>query len=212
MSMENKEEILSSMSSVMAQDEGLREKVRGLVLKAVLERQTDTAALKEVMRLTVSGVGDGLARRGDQATVAVGEAMQGLDEALARAVYALQMALEESWGQGRQFAQGDVTTAMEDIKDLERDLLQTLKDTADKAQGWAKGELSGLYDHLARNGTDTGTQVRGVLEALNRRLAGAASGAVGDARSTVSDAKERLSAVASGILRGLADSLDARAR
>lgn len=212
MSMENKEEMLEGVRSAMAQDEGLREKVRALVLKAVLERQADPAALKEVIRTTLSGVGDGLAQRGGQAASALSEAVQGLDEAVGRSVFALQMALEESWGEGREFAQSDVTTAVEDIKGLEQDLLQTLKDSADKAQGWLKGEMSGLYTHLARTGTDTGAQVRTVLSALNSRLANAASGAGAEVRGTVVEATGRLGAVASGILRGLADSLDARSK
>jgi hypothetical protein len=64
--------------------------------------------------------------------------------------------------------------------------------------------------HLARTGTDTGAQVRAVLETLNSRMGSIAVGSAAETMATVEEARGRLSAVASGILRGLADSIDSK--
>ncbi len=210
MSMENNRDVRVALADLSADGGALKERVRALVLDAVLRRNADPGALREVLRDAVAGVGDGLGRRGEVAGHALQEAMEGLDEAIGKSVYALQMALEEAWGQGRQFAQQDLQEAADAVKDLEDDLLRTLKETADRAQGDVREEFVRMTDHLRRTGTDTGLRVREVLAVLQARLGAAASGATTDAREAARTAASRLAEVASGILRGLADAIDAR--
>lgn len=212
MSMEINEELKNEALALTHREADLRERVRDLVLRALSAREADPAVLREVMSATVTGVGEGLRARGAEAGTALKDAVRGLDEALGRSVYALSMALDEARGQGREFAETDMKAARESVKALEHDLLDTLKVTADRSQGWLKDELNGLRAHLERTGTDTGVHVKAVLESLNNRLTSAAAGSGGDARVAAGQTAERLSAVASGILRGLADALDARSR
>ena len=210
MSMENNQDVRLALADLSPDEATLKERVRALVLDAVLRRNADPKALREVLRDAVAGVGDGLGRRGEVAGHALQEAMQGLDEAIGKSVYALQMALEEAWGRGRQFTQQDLKEAADAVKDLEDDLLRTLKETADRAQGGVRDEFVRMSDHLRRTGTDTGARVRDVLALLQTRLNTAASGATTDAREAARTAASRLAQVASGILRGLADAIDAR--
>jgi ElaB/YqjD/DUF883 family membrane-anchored ribosome-binding protein len=206
MSMEN--QIGETISLAMAGDQDLRERVRALVLRALSERAWDKAEIRDVIKQAFAGVGAGVAQRGSQAASAAREAVQGLDEAVGRSVYALQMALEEAWEQGRQFSDADLKTTLDEIKGLEQDLLDTLKASADKANGVVREVLSSLYDHLKRNGTDTGSQIQGVVDRLANRLAGAAHGAGSELKEQAREGLDRLKSVASGILRGLADGLD----
>lgn len=208
MSMENKKKIGEVISVAMARDQDLRERVRAMVMRALSERTLDKAEIRDVISQAFAGVGAGMTQRGSQAAAAAREAVQGLDEAVGRSVYALQMALEEAWEQGRQFTDTEMKTTVDELKGLEDDLLGTLKDSADKGQGAVKDILSGLYEHLKRNGTDTGSQVKGVLDLLTNRLAGAAHGASSELKEQAREGRDRLKSVASGILRGLADGLD----
>ncbi len=210
MSIENKEEVAENVRASADDAEQLREKVRALVMKALVDHQADPAAMREVMRDTLAGVGDGLVERGNQASAALREAVRGMDEAVGRSVYAVQMALEEAWGVGHRFAETDVKQTVDAVKDLEADLLSTIREAADKTQGWMKGEFADLGTHLARTGTDTGIQIRAVMEKLNSRVGGIAAGSMADTMATAQEAQNRLASVASGILRGLADSLDAK--
>jgi hypothetical protein len=211
MSIELNEKVISDVQDATSDDAGLRERVRTLVMQALVARRADPAAVKSVLRSALAGIDGGLAQRGVQAGGAVREAVKGMDEAVARSVYALRMALEEAWGQGREFADSDVKEAVSSLQDLEDDLLLTLKNAADDSKSWLKAEYTDLAAHLARNGTDTGAQVRDVMHRMNNRLASAAAGSGADAMTAVSTTRARLSEVTSGILRGLADALDARA-
>ena len=210
MSIENKEEVAENVRASADDAEQLREKVRALVMKALVDHQADPAAMREVMRDTLAGVGDGLVERGNQASAALREAVRGMDEAVGRSVYAVQMALEEAWGVGHRFAETDVKQTVDAVKDLEADLLSTIREAADKTQGWMRGEFADMGTHLARTGTDTGVQIRAVMEKLNSRVGGIAAGSMAETMATAQEAQNRLASVASGILRGLADSLDAK--
>lgn len=210
MSIENKQEVAENVRASADDAEQLREKVRALVMKALVDHQADPAAMREVMRDTLAGVGDGLVERGNQASSALREAVRGMDEAVGRSVYAVQMALEEAWGVGHRFAETDVKQTVDAVKNLEADLLSTIREAADKAQGWMKGEFADLGAHLARTGTDTGVQIRAVMEKLSSRMGGIAAGSMAETMTTAQVAQNRLASVASGILRGLADSLDAK--
>jgi hypothetical protein len=204
------EKLTSDARDAASSDAGLRERIRGLVMRALVDRQADPRAIKAVMRSALAGVDGGLSLRGEQAGEALREAVKGVDEAVARSVYAMRLALDEAWGQGRDFAEGDARETLSSLQDLEDDLLLTLKHAADDTKGWMKGEFTDLAAHLKRTGTDTGAQVRDVVERLNSRLVTAAKGSGADAMVAAHATRARLSEVASGILRGLADALDAR--
>ena len=210
MSIENKQEISDSVRAAAGDEAQLRERVRALVMKALVDHQTDPAAIRDVMRDTLAGVGDGLVDRGNQAGAALREAVLGMDEAVGRSVYSMRMAMEEAWGMGHRFAETDMKDTVDAVKGLEGDLLSTLKEASDKTQGWLKGGFADMGMHLARTGTDTGAQVRAVMEKLSGRMGGIAVGSTAETLATAAEARGRLASVASGILRGLADSIDAK--
>ena len=212
MNTENTQEIVEPVREMASREADLRVKVRQLVTDAILKRETDPKAIKTVMQSTLEGLGAGMAQRGDQVGDALKEAVGGLDQALAKSVYALKLAVEESWDQGRQFADEDLRATLDALKSLEDDMVGTLKRTGEKTQGVLQTEFDKLREHLARTGTDTGSQVRDAVGTLNGKLADAAAGSAGELKQTAKEASGRLAAVASGILRGLADTIDAKSR
>lgn len=210
MSLGYQEEVREPVMRLAAAGGDLREDVRRLVIAALVDRQVDPKAIREVMQATVEGLGEGLSDHVDTAGSSLKTAMAGLDEALGKGLYALHMALDESWQNGRRFTDEDLRTAYEAVKGLEDDMVGTLKATGEKSRGVLKDEFTSLREHLARNGSDTGSQARDVLATLARQMAGVAGEAAKDAQVTARETGQRLSAVASGILRGLADTLDKR--
>lgn len=208
---EMNEEVAAEAEAAAAADEGLRERVRTLVTQALVARQADPAAVKEVLRAAVSGIDVGLNRRGEQAGEALREAVKGLDEAVARSAYAVKLALEEAWSKGDTNTVDETREAMASVQDLEQDLLSTLKQTADGSQRWLQVEFSDLAAHLGRTGTDTGAQVRDVMQQLGSRVGNVARETGADAMAAASTTGSRLREVTAGILRGLADAIDARA-
>lgn len=214
MSLENNEEVklevLEPVRQAFVSQEDLRDRVRQLVVDALVKREADPQAVKSVMESAMDGIGQGLGQRAHQAGDALKEAVGGLDEAIGRTVYALRQAMDEGWSQGRQFAQSDLKEAYDSLKGLEDELLGVLKRTGDKAQGTLREEFENLRAHMANSGSDTGRQVKDVLDLLGNRMNTAASGAGQEARETAQEAGGRLRAMTSGILRGLADALDKR--
>lgn len=204
------QEIREPMRQLAASGGDLREDVRRLVTSALLDKEVDPKALRQVVQATVEGLGEGLSEHVGTARDSLSTAITGLDEALGKGLYALKLALEESWQNGKRFTDEDLRVAYEAVKGVEDDMVGTLKTTGEKSKGVLKEEFASLRDHLARTGTDSGAQARDVLGLLTRQMTGVAEGAAKGAQSTVREASQRLSAVASGILRGLADSLDKR--
>jgi hypothetical protein len=208
--MSNEQEVTVPLREAATEGGDLRARVRGLVLQSIVDRKADPKAFREVMKAAVTGLGQGLDGHADRAGATLKDGLSGLDEAVGRGLYALQYALEESWGNGRRFADADLREAYDAVRGLDDDLVGTLREAAGKSGGVLKEEFSRLSEHLARNGSDTGTQLKSVLDVLARQLAATATDAGRDARSEAREAAGRLSAVTSGILRGLADALDGR--
>jgi hypothetical protein len=202
------EEVTGPMREAAEEGGDLRDRVRKIVLGAIVDRKADPAVIRDVMKSALAGLGEGYGAHAQNAGGSLRSALTGLDEAVGKSLYALRTAIEESWDQGRRFADSDLREAYDVVRNLEGDLIGTLKSTGEKSQGVLKEEFSRLGEHLSRNGTDTGAQVRVVLEALSRELGDVAGNAARSAGSDAREAAGRLSAVTSGILRGLADALD----
>ncbi len=152
MSMETKVELQTAMARVGEAGDALKARVRALVLQTLLDRKADPHALREILEEAVTGIGEGLGHRGEAAGEALKAALQGLDEAMAKAVYALRLALEEAWSQGRVFATEDLRQTAEAVRHLEDDMVRTLRQTAERAQGEAREALTRLAEHLRVTG------------------------------------------------------------
>lgn len=209
MSNENTE-VRIPVSEAAGSGEDLRERVRKIVVDALLKRQADPAAIKDVMKATVEGLGDGLGPQATNAGESLKAAMDGMDEAVNKALLAMKMAMDETWQAGRHFAEEDLKTAYDAIRGLDDDLIATLKSTGERSQGVVKDEFSRLYEHMSRSGMDSFSQSREVMETLTRRMAEIGAESSKEAMRAAQLAGERMNAVTSGILRGLADTLDKR--
>ncbi len=204
------DEVRSPARDAASQGGDLRDQVRSLVLTAVMERKTDPKAIVGVMKSALAGLGEGYGAHAGNAGASLKTAVAGLDEAVGKSLYALRVAVEEGWDQGRRFADSDLREAYDAVRNLESDLLGTLREVGGRSQGVVKEEFTRLSEHLSRNGSDTRKQISAVLAVLGRDFGQVAGAAARDAGADAREAAGRLSAVASGILHGLADALDSR--
>jgi gas vesicle protein len=185
----------------------LRERVRELTARALHERRMALQNVREIVTAVASGVGNGLTARGGEIKDGLRQAVSGLDDAVGSAAQAVSYSVREAVEQGRAFKDNELKASLEQLRDLETQLLDTLKHTASQSGGKLKEELGYLSEHLKHSGTRTGEQVR---EALQQLASGVkASGEAGRAglSESASVATERLSQVASGVLSALSDSL-----
>lgn len=185
----------------------LRERVRELTARALHERRMGLEDVREIVSAITSGVGSGLSARGDEIKDGLKQAVSGLDDAVGSVAQATSYTLREAVEQGRAFKDNELKASLEQLRDLEAQFVDTLKQTASQSSGRLKEELGYLSDHLKNSGTRTGEQVREALQQLASGVkAGSEAGRAG-LSETAGTAAERLSQVASGILSALSDSL-----
>ena len=185
----------------------LRERVRELTAKALQDRSLSFAELREIVSAITSGVASGLTSRGGEMKDGLKQAVSGLDDAVGSAAQAASYTLQEAVAQGKAFKDNELKASLEQLRDLESQFVDTLKQTAKQSGGKLKEELDALSEHLKHSGTRTGEQVREALQQLAGGVkAGSEAGRAG-LSDTASTATERLSQVASGILEALSDSL-----
>jgi hypothetical protein len=185
----------------------LQERVRQLTSKALHDRKLSLAEIREIMAAITEGVGAGLSGRGGELRSGLRQAVSGLDEAVGSAAEAVTLTLREAASQGRAFKEGEMKDSLERLKDLEGQLLDSLKDAARKSSGKLKEEWTALAEHMKTTGTDTGPRVRGALENLANGVSASSKAGQAGVREVVDTASERLSQVASGVLAALSESL-----
>lgn len=194
-------------AAAAASEPDLHERVRELTARALHERRLALQNIGEIVGAITAGVGSGLAARGGEMKVGLKQAIAGIDAAVGSAAQAASYALQEAAAQGKAFKDTELKASLEQLRDLEAQLVDTMKQTASQSGGKLKEELGYLSDHLKHSGTRTGEQVREALQQLAGGVkAGSEAGRAG-LSETASTATVRLSQVASGILAALSDSL-----
>lgn len=185
----------------------LRERVREITARALHERRMSLGDVGAIVAAVTSGVGSGLAARGGEIKDGLKQAVAGLDEAVGSAAQAASYTLSEAAAQGKAFKDNELKASLEQLRGLEAQIIDTLKQTASQSGGKLKEELGYLSDHLKHSGTRTGEQVRDALQQLAsgaKATTDAGRAGLGESAST---AKERLAQVASGVLAALSESL-----
>jgi len=185
----------------------LRERVRDLTARALHERRMAFQDLREIVAAITSGVGSGLTARGGEMKGGLKQAIAGLDDAVGNAAQAASYTLSEAAAQGKAFKDNELKASLEQLRDLETQIVETLKQTASQSGGKLKEELEYLSDHLRHSGTRTGEQVREALQQLAGGVRTSSQAGRAGLSETAGAATERLSQVASGILEALSESL-----
>ena len=198
---------LHDEAAAAASEPDLHERVRELTARALHERRLALKNIGEIVGAITSGVGSGLTARGGEIKDGLKQAMAGIDDAVGSAAQAASYALQEAAAQGKAFKDNELKASLEQLRDLETQLVDSLKQTASQSGGKLKEELGYLSDHLRHSGSRTGEQVREALQQLAGGVkAGSEAGRAGLSESART-ATERLSQVASGILAALSESL-----
>jgi phage-related tail protein len=201
------EDLRNEAARSMAGSGDIRERVRELTLAAFRERKFDFAAMREVMQQVSDGISLGAEHRGEDLRQALGDAYQGMDEAVSKSVQATRLALEEVASKGREINDTEVRAALGAMKRLEQDMLSTLSGTAQRAGARVKSELEELASHAARAGTDTGAVITRTMTDFSQQLARTAGDATSAGVEAAKAMGERLAEATSGFLAGLSEAM-----
>ena len=198
---------LHDEAAAAASSPDLRERVRELTARVLHERRMALQDLRDIVAAITSGVGSGLTARGGEMKDGLKQAIAGLDEAVGSAAQTASYTLSEAAAQGKAFKDNELKASLEQLRDLETQIVDALKQTASQSGGKLKEELGYLSDHLRISGTRTGEQVREALQQLASGVKASSEAGRAGLNESASAATERLSHVASGILEALSDSL-----
>lgn len=185
----------------------VRETVRQITLKALSDGALDMAAMRRVMKAVVSGARSGAAQRPEHERQALGDAMKGLDEALAAAAQATQLAVQEAAGRTAEFSRHELGRALEDLKGLESQFLDTLSTAASGASDLAATTLRDLVTHARSSGTVVGRHVTTALGQLADTMATAAKDRADAGVGSLRQGGAALAGMAAGLLTGIAEHL-----
>lgn len=183
------------------------ERVRTITLGALSHGKLDADALKQVTSAVLKGAQQGIERPDRERTEAIREAVRGLDEALATAAQATLLAVNEAVGRGSEYSRQEIRGTLDQIGAMESNFLRTLADAGRGATGLARATLHELAEHARHSGTAVGGRVASAGSDLARAVADLTREQMHSGARTLRNEAGLLAALASGMLRGIADRL-----
>jgi F0F1-type ATP synthase membrane subunit b/b' len=207
----NAKKMRDEVRRAIEQGRGIQKAVRDITLKALTRGELDPDAIRKVTRDAVKGVQEAAAVQGVRVKDVVAEAVAGVDEALAHAAQALKLSIEEAAGRTEKFSREDLAKARESLKNLEGDFLDALRDTARAGSGTVSAILDDLIEHAQASGTAVGRQLER-MSGLSGRMAEAGRAQFEAGMHAAMSSTAMMARIASGVLAGIADSLDTKPR
>ncbi len=194
-------------AAVGADTAAIAGRVRAITVAALSEGRLDGKAVRAVMNAVLEGAQKGTLRVDAERSAAFKEAMHGLDQAMASAAQATQLAMQEAIGRSAAFSREGLRQALEPFSTLEHDFISALSDAAHKTSGQAQATLTELAEHLRHSGTAAGTRVRDAVAELARASSSLAWSQFEGGMQTLHNQAELIASLAAGVLHGLADRL-----
>jgi len=209
---ENLSNEAQAVKAAIEHGENIRAKVRKITLDALQRGKLDAQETRRVIRSVMHGASLGVSKAGDKTKQALGEALAGMDEALAKSAEAYKLAIEEAEGRLRDFSKHDLDKAFNNLRTLESMLLDTLKEVADQSAGEAREIYQSLARHTKVNATSAGATASAAISSLEKKL-GRTLREVAAAGSDVAlGTTSKLADAAAGFLAGLSDALHDKAK
>lgn len=214
MSDENKlslEQIKNAAHDLVSGGKDVRATLHKLTARALTQGQLAEQEIREVLGAITEGVSLGASERAEEVRSSLREALHGVDDALANAAEAMQLALGKAGANAKDFVEQDLKQGLDDLKKLEQMFLETLTRVAEGTSGLVKQELAALVEHARRAGTGTDARVKLVSEELANRLRATAHEASDTGRRAAREIGARVAATASGKLADIAEKLKRKA-
>ena len=212
MSDSENDQIKAEVAVATEQSENLHARVRDITVRAMSRRALSSGEIMAVVRAVTEGITLGLGHRTGEIKEAVREALGGLDEALQKVAESTKLAAQQLIAQGKEFGVQDLKPAMDELKQLEEMFLNTVSKVSEAAGGRIKEEFTAQLKHVRRSGTDSGRVIAATLAEFNQRTGSTLKSGVRQTAGAALEMKQRLTLLASGILAGMADALQEKAK
>jgi hypothetical protein len=203
------EELEQRVQGALATDPAaIAAQVRAITLDALTRGHLDTDALKRVTMAVVKGAREGAAPLGERGGQAIKEAMRGLDEALAGAAEAAQLAIQEAAGRSSEFSRQGLKRAADELATLQTLFIETLQDAAQSTKGVVQATFTELAEHARTSGSAVGQRTRIALDQLTQAVTAGARDQAKKGTEVVRHEAALLAGLAAGLLQGVAARLE----
>lgn len=201
--------IRDEIRSAVQLGRGIQKAACDITLKALTRGELDRDAIRKVTGDVVKAVQEAATVQGTRAKEVMAEAVAGVDEALAHAAQALKLSIEEAGGRAEKFSREDLAKARESLKNLEGDFIDALRETARSSRSTISSIMDDMITHAQSSGTAVGRQLQ-QMSGLSGRMAEAGRAHFEAAARTAVSSTAMMARIASGVLAGIAESLDAK--
>lgn len=208
MTLVNKINTQESARATVSQSDNIEQDIRHLVVQTLNEGKLESAEIKQTLQDVFEGAIDGSSQKLEGNTEALEQVVSGVDAALSQVAGASKLAIEEASSNLQDFADHDLKRALTDLQDLESLFLNTLSEVANKGQETTKATLIGLLEHLQNSGSSVGDSVSQILSELHHDLSKGGRLEKIQAAEMAKTASIGFVRMASGMLAGIADSLE----
>lgn len=190
----------------------VRESMHDITLAALSRGRLEAEEMRRVLRSVMQGASLGLSKAGDKSREAMGEALAGIDDALAKSAEATRLAIEEAAGKLKDYGKQDLERSFEDLRTLEKMFLDTLKDVTTESAGTAKDVLQGLWQHARDSGTTAGATAKDAIIKMEQKLGRTLREIASAGNDAALNTTAKLADAAAGFLAGLSETLAAKAK
>jgi hypothetical protein len=207
------DDVLKRLASESArQGRNLRVTVRNLTLKALQRRELTLDQIRNVLENVTVGVTLGVVDREINVEKVLADALAGMDDALLKAVEATKIALERLGSAGQDYEDSYLKQSLRDLEKFEDEFLQSVATAAKSAGEKVATQWTRVLQEKRVSGTVAGAKAASTA----RDYAIRAQSALRKQRETGFKAAHLLTqnfaTLASGILIGMSEALEARGR
>lgn len=197
------QDVKEAVQAAVKSGENVHQEVKDITLKALTKGRLDIENIKNVTEAVSKGINEGMTSYGEHGKDVFIHAVTALDDALAIAVEASTLAIEEAASKVTEYSEHDLSNAIKDLQDREGVFLDTLEKVAKGSNQVFIDIVSDFIAHSRQSGTAVGEQTLIALDALKDLPKISKDIIISSTRATTST----LAQIASGILEGIAESL-----
>lgn len=191
----------SDASAATAEDQEIRERVKGFTSQVLQQGRVDPDAFREIVRAVIGGTPGTPAASSADARETFAEAVRTLDKALLKSASETHRALQQLATRGKDFTDNDLKEALVSLRQLELDYSAAASRIGEAMSTNLRHEMAELAVHAQNVGVEASARVASLLG----QFAGAIGASPGMA--TARGASARVTLAFSGLLAGVADAL-----
>ena len=207
---ENLQNTKNAARDAITQGDNVQENIRTIVTQALETGKMQPEVIKQTVKQVVEGACDGSSINPQAHTDALKEVVNGIDAALKQASMASKFAIEEASDNMQDFSDHDLKRALNDLQDLESLFFDTLSEVAHQGKETTHDTLKNLLTHFQISGSSVGKSVNEILTGLHSDLSEGGRLQKIHAADVAKATGATVATIASGVLAGIADKLQAK--